>query len=1198
MNSDRSEKTADNSPDPVQDTKQGVSTWKVVVGLSILLPFVAVQWLLHSTFTLNFAAEKAEQALAGLELKNISGSLSDGVRLDGEYQIENNLYSISGLQIKLVLKCLWRLQVCVEALQVDEINIAIQSSEPQPKQQARTEAITLPSIQVPVDISVDALTIGRVNLVVDDQAIYSIADISTHFSLRTSQVYLPSFSAVDEFCHWQLTSELTLDGDYPLNTQLNCESQQGLGSFTATFSNTVKNLELDAILNAEHPLIESGGDISIELAIQALEPTLPLSGNAKLQSTTVLNLSTALANQSTTDKLSLAAANIAFDSLNLNAAVTIDSEFSHSRWPGDHIITSTAEINSGDKTAQIKNLDWTLPKGQLNVAGEFSWDKGLHWTGPVAWQNLNLEYWQQWLHGSLSGTVQTALHYVEQNLSADAVIDLEGNVNQQAITGSGHLSLNDKNLSIDQLLLASSKGRVFVNGNAGLETLDLVSEFNIPEINRWLQLASGSVVSELRFQGALSNPTIQGFIKANNVQYQSINAKAINTTINWLALESQQNQITVEATNVEQNQNLANATFNWQGGLAQHDWHLNANGLEANEDKSLTIHCSGSWSAPVIKSYCDQAELNFNYFDKTEQWRLSSAIDFALNTQLQDLSLSAFCFSNGDQSICNNKNIKLTPQSTEIATIKASNLSAEWIQPWLPQNAQLEGTWNAALSLDDPFNQPVVSANLDSNTLALQIRQKDQPPIGLTITSLEADWVWQQSNQQHQVFWQFATQNNGSSRGNITLQGEKINGQLSLRQWQLAAFSKLILQQPRDRVEGLVNASFKLSGDINKPLLNGNMSIDKGNVKTSALPVPIEEIDIDLNVADNNATLTGAFIANQSPGSLGGTMYWSPQDWHADLSLKAKDLAIQPDNNIQVFVSPDINLVLSPKKVAVNGTVQVPKAQVEIETLPEQAVTVSRDTIIEGSGATETVQQQVSTNLNLILGDQVSFTGFGLETQITGNLNIQQKPGEILKSQGVLQLKDGRYNSYGQDLIIRNGDLVFVSDIDNPQLRLEAIREPLKTADDVIVGLRVSGAARNPKVALFSEPPLGQQAQLSYMISGTAPGTDTETDPTQLAAQSALSYALSSSAGEGLTEFAGKALGIEDLKVSTNSNENGTQIGLSGYVTPKLLVRYGVGVFDSVNSLTLKYQLKKNLYLKAVSGESNALDILWSFEKD
>ena len=68
------------------------------------------------------------------------------------------------------------------------------------------------------------------------------------------------------------------------------------------------------------------------------------------------------------------------------------------------------------------------------------------------------------------------------------------------------------------------------------------------------------------------------------------------------------------------------------------------------------------------------------------------------------------------------------------------------------------------------------------------------------------------------------------------------------------------------------------------------------------------------------------------------------------------------------------------------------------------------------------------------------------------------------------------------------------------------------------------------------------------------------------------------------------------MTVDTAGGGDDTQVVVSGYVLPGLQVKYGMGVFDAVTTLTLKYRLLPQLYLQAVSGESQNLGLLWKFK--
>ena len=205
---------------------------------------------------------------------------------------------------------------------------------------------------------------------------------------------------------------------------------------------------------------------------------------------------------------------------------------------------------------------------------------------------------------------------------------------------------------------------------------------------------------------------------------------------------------------------------------------------------------------------------------------------------------------------------------------------------------------------------------------------------------------------------------------------------------------------------------------------------------------------------------------------------------------------------------------------------------------------------------------------------------------------------------GDLQILNGRYNAYGQNLIIKTGEIQFNGPISQPSLLVEAIRNPAKTDDDVIAGIRIDGSADSPSINLFSQPAMDQQGVLSYLLTGSGPNSGSS-DPNYAALL--LGFGLSNT--ETLTGQVGSALGIDDFSLSTNEDK----LSLTGQINDRLSVEYNVDVGlgnNDVNStlrrrqlppdLALKYQLLPNLYLEAIQTTLEdqsefALDLYYEF---
>ncbi|MEQ4585419.1 MAG: translocation/assembly module TamB domain-containing protein, partial [Pantoea agglomerans] len=185
----------------------------------------------------------------------------------------------------------------------------------------------------------------------------------------------------------------------------------------------------------------------------------------------------------------------------------------------------------------------------------------------------------------------------------------------------------------------------------------------------------------------------------------------------------------------------------------------------------------------------------------------------------------------------------------------------------------------------------------------------------------------------------------------------------------------------------------------------------------------------------------------------------------------------------------------------------------------------------------------------------------------------------------------GRFHAYGQDLIVRKGELQFAGPPDQPYVNLEAIRNPDATEDGVTAGLRVTGLADEPKAEVFSDPAMSQQEALSYLLRGQGLGSDGDSN----ALTSALVGLGVAQSGQVVGKI-GETFGVSNLAVDTAGVGDSQQVQVSGYVLPGLQVKYGVGIFDSLATLTLRYRLMPKLYLEAVSGVDQALDLLYQFE--
>ncbi|TGC84868.1 hypothetical protein C9F04_12875, partial [Salmonella enterica subsp. enterica serovar Wilhelmsburg] len=285
----------------------------------------------------------------------------------------------------------------------------------------------------------------------------------------------------------------------------------------------------------------------------------------------------------------------------------------------------------------------------------------------------------------------------------------------------------------------------------------------------------------------------------------------------------------------------------------------------------------------------------------------------------------------------------------------------------------------------------------------------------------------------------------------------------------------------------------------------------------------------------------------------------------------------------------------TPARTTSDGRGPVPRARMVVHDLPESAVGVSSDVVMLNNDlqpeTPQTASIPINSNLTVHVGNNVRIDAFGLKARLTGDLKVaQDKQG--LGLNGQINIPDGRFRAYGQDLLVRKGELLFSGPPDQPLLNIEAIRNPDATEDDVIAGVRVTGTADEPKAEIFSDPAMPQAEALSYLLRGQ--GLDS--NQSDSAAMTSMLIGLGVAQSGQVVGKIGETFGVSNLALDTQGVGDSSQVVVSGYVLPGLQVKYGVGIFDSLATLTLRYRLMPKLYLEAVSGVDQALDLLYQFE--
>jgi translocation and assembly module TamB len=296
---------------------------------------------------------------------------------------------------------------------------------------------------------------------------------------------------------------------------------------------------------------------------------------------------------------------------------------------------------------------------------------------------------------------------------------------------------------------------------------------------------------------------------------------------------------------------------------------------------------------------------------------------------------------------------------------------------------------------------------------------------------------------------------------------------------------------------------------------------------------------------------------------------------------------------IRVLASPRLDCAVAADSVDVQGEVQVPYARAELSDVPQSAVPPTDDVVFTDadSAAGTTPRQRVTGRVRLVLGDSVSFKGFNFTADLGGDLLVIAVPDRPTTGSGTITIKEGRYKAYGQDLTITDGRVRFAGGpVDNPGLDIRATRT---AQDSVVAGVQIRGTLKAPTVTLFSNPPMAQDRALEYLVLGHPMG-QTSGAQGDLASKAATAVGLRG--GNLLAKALGRGVGLDQAQIETTGDLRSASVVAGKYLSPNLYVSYGLGLFDPIGTLRLRYVLSSRWALQAERGTATGADLLYRVE--
>ncbi len=396
---------------------------------------------------------------------------------------------------------------------------------------------------------------------------------------------------------------------------------------------------------------------------------------------------------------------------------------------------------------------------------------------------------------------------------------------------------------------------------------------------------------------------------------------------------------------------------------------------------------------------------------------------------------------------------------------------------------------------------------------------------------------------------------------------------------------------------GELHGEVQLDGNLlQQPRVQLDARLENAQILLNTPQIELDKTALRIHGDLNRLTLVGSSQSGDGVLRLNGD-YELAQSRGA-LRLIGSNFTVLNSDLARVLISPDLQIAIADNRLDVGGTVVIPFADIHPENLPEASsnyVAPSADQVIlQEEGLPRNTPLRLYSDIDVKLGDKVKFTGFGLKTGISGELEIHLEPEKKPVGNGMLALVDGTYKAYGQDLTIERGRIIFSGGpVDTPGIDLRAFRKP---SPDVTVGILVRGTAQKPQISLWSEPEMAQTDQLSWLILGRSAQAGSDQDQASL--QNA-TLALGLKGSDFLAKRVQGKLGLDEVSIGTRPGEQSNQAALvlGKYLNPRIYVSYGIGLFEPIYTFRMRYSISEKWTLQTESGVESSGDVVYTVER-
>jgi translocation and assembly module TamB len=1125
----------------------------VVLLLAALLASpVASRWLI---------GRAAAYAPGALSIQRIDGSLLSGLVATGiDYRQDGLSVHIGRVELALDPAALLRGQIVLRRLAIDDADCRA------PAAPAGSSSFTPPArIVLPLPLEIAELTVRRLSLQIGARkTTIDELDLSARAGplagLRVTRFHVAAAGVTAE-----LHARAALHAPYPFTAVLDWQGRfpeevQAAGH--ATLEGDLHGLHLDHRLLAPFD-VETRGAVrfAADVPSVALEGEWeglrwPLQGAAQYRS--------------------------ARGRYTLNGdpgryRYTLEGDFEGADVPPLHM---TAQGSGTSDGLVFEHLNVAALDGKLAATGTLDWKAGLAIDLGIEARGVNPGLlWPDW-PGRLG--LQTRL-VAEAGADAYRIelrdARLDGTLRERPVSALGDVTFRAGGVESDHLVVRSGENRLTLKGRLG-DQLNVDFSVDAPRLALLAPELAGSVKGAGSLHGDLTHPGGRIEWSAVGLRYQETTVGALQGRALLDGRQPQRSTARIEATNLRvAGEALALLKLDALGWLERQRVQLEVSTQAGSAIATLRGgYDGGRWNGSLERADFDLKALG--------DWRLREPVRLTLSPRrLEPVSA---CWDAQQAGAC----VQGAWQADGgwRAGARLDRLPLAPLAGLFDVPGRVDGLMELEVKATGSKGATEASLQARSAQGTLQIDTGEAAPY----TSSYRDAVVNARYRNDVASADFSVslaEGHAQGRVELTRRGQTVDdyalgGELDLAAPDITFINAFSTEL--NATAGSAAAKLQLAGSVGAPRVSGYAELVRGKLRIPDLGLELTDIGLRAQgEGTGRLALSGSARSDKGVVSLRGELRLDPQaHWPFNLDIDGKEFAVARLPEAFVTADPALKVSGDTRRVEVTGRVGIPTAKIEVKQLPESAVRVSDDQVIVGSKGTAPQAQRaegrtaLALDLDVRLGNAAHFQGLGLATNLTGNLRLRSLAGGDIIGDGVLKLKKGTYEGYGQKLVIEQGRLLFAGPLDDPALDIRASR----TAGNVVAGIQITGTLRSPLAQVYSDPVMPEAEAMSYLLSGHPMSSGGSTESQAIAAAAGLG------ASNPLTKEITGALGV-DVGVESGATQQESMVSVGKQITSKLHVDYLYGLFNEAWKMKFTYDLSRYFSLTGESGLQQAIDL-------